>query len=301
MRGATEQGVLKASIVATVTIGAIGVVFGVLTGSLSIMFDGVFGAVDASMTLLALQVSRLIAGAPSRRFQMGFWHIEPLVLAFNGALLTVICGYAFVNAVGALIGGGHDLAFDWALAYAAVTVVICLAMLLYVRAANRAIGSALLALDVKSWLMSCLISASLLIAFLIAWAIGGTRFESWSPYADPAILAVLALCLIPLPLATVVSAAKQVLLVAPPTLDARVRDAAEAAVARHGFLGCRTYVAGVGRSQVIEVYLIVPPDRPIGLIAELDAVREELGAAIGEGGRDRWLTIAFTGDPKWAD
>ncbi|MFD1705014.1 cation diffusion facilitator family transporter [Methylopila henanensis] len=297
----TEQTVLKISIAATVGIGLIGVAFGVLTGSLSIMFDGVFGGLDATMTLLSLQVSRLIAGAASRRFQMGFWHVEPLVLAINGGLLTLLCVYAFVNAVGSLLGGGHALAFDWALAYAVITVAICLGMLVFVRGANRRIGSALLALDVKSWLMSCLISASLLAAFLVAWALDGTRFAHWTPYADPAILAVLTACLIPVPFTTVIAAVKEVLLVAPQELDARVRAAAEAAVARHGFEGARTYVAKVGRSQVIEIYLLVPAGRAIGSIAELDAVREEIGAAIGGAGRDRWLTIAFTGDPKWAD
>lgn len=300
-RNTDEQGVLKRSIAATVAIGLIGVVFGVLSGSASILFDGVFGGLDASMTLLALLVSRLIAGEASRRFQMGFWHVEPLVLAINGGLLTLLCVYAFLNAAGSLLSGGHELAFDWALAYAALTLAICLVLLVYVRRANRSIGSALLALDVKSWLMSCLISASLLLAFLVAWALEGGPYQNWTPYADPAILAVLTALLIPVPASTVVAAVKEILLVAPAELDARVRAAAEAAVAKHGFDGCRTYVAKVGRSQVIEIYLIVPADRSIGPIAAFDAVREEIGAAIGGEGRDRWLTIAFTGDPKWAD
>ena len=74
MTAPTEQAVLKRSIAATIVVGTTGVLFGLLSGSVSIVFDGVFSAVDASMTLLALVVRHKIAN-PSNRFQMCFWHI----------------------------------------------------------------------------------------------------------------------------------------------------------------------------------------------------------------------------------
>lgn len=296
-----EQRVLKRSIAVTIFIGASGVLFGVLSGSLSIAFDGMFSVVDAAMTFLALIVARLIARETSNRFQMGFWHIEPMVLAFNGALLSLLSLYAFVNAVGSLLSGGRVLVFDWAIGYAVITVAACLSMFVYVRRANRAIGSELLALDVKGWAMSGLITAALLLAFIAGYGLQGGPYARFVPYLDPAILAVLAICLVPIPLKTVYSAVKDIFLVAPADLDRHVREVAEAAVARHAMSDVRTYVAKVGRSRLIEVHFIVPATFPVGSIARLDAIREEVGAAIGGSVRDRWLTIVFTGDPKWAD
>ncbi len=113
-----------------------------------------FSVVDAAMTGMALLVTRLIARQTSGRFQMGFWHLEPIVLLFNGGLLTLLSAYAFVNAVGTLLSGGRELEFGWAIAYAAVIVAICLAMFLIGRRQNREIRSELLALDVKGWAMS---------------------------------------------------------------------------------------------------------------------------------------------------
>ncbi|WP_062204322.1 cation diffusion facilitator family transporter [Aureimonas sp. AU12] len=296
-----EDIVLKRSIAMTVVVGASGVAFGILSGSLSIAFDGVFSAVDAAMTGLALLVTRLIARDTSRRFQMGFWHFEPIVLAFNGALLTLLSFYAFINAVGTILAGGRELVFDWAIGYAVLVVAICIGMVIYGRRANRSIGSQFLALDIKGWTMSGAITAALLLAFTIASLLEGTDYAWLTPYVDPAVLAVLTLCLIPVPLRTVVSALKDVFLVAPAKLDLEVRAAAEAAVARHGFLDARTYVAKAGRSKLVEVHFIVPAGFAIGSVGVLDAIREEVGEAIGGAGRDRWLTIAFTGDPKWAD
>jgi predicted Co/Zn/Cd cation transporter (cation efflux family) len=300
-RAASEQRVLRRSIAATILIGAFGVVFGILSGSLSIAFDGMFSVVDASMTALALLVARLIAGRPSRRFQMGFWHIEPMVLAFNGGLLTLLSVYAFVNAVEALLSGGRELVFDWAIGYAVIVVAICAAMFVYGRRCNREIGSEFLALDVKGWAMSGLITAALLAAFAIAAFLQGGPLAAWTPYVDPAVLAVLTLVLIPVPLRTVLSAMKDIALVAPPELDRRVAEVARGIVARHGFLDARTYVAKSGRSEVIEMHFILPPDHPAQSIRDYDAIRTEIGAAVGGRPDDRWLTIAFTADPRWAD
>lgn len=36
-------------------------------------------------------------------------------------------------------------------------------------------------------------------------------------------------------------------------------------------------------------------------IDKLDAIRAEIGEEIGEPSPDRWLTIAFTGNIRWAD
>jgi predicted Co/Zn/Cd cation transporter (cation efflux family) len=298
---ASEQTVLKRSILATILVGSIGIGFGVLSGSLSIVFDGVFSAVDASMTALALVVSRLIARQTSRRFQMGFWHIEPMVLAVNGSLLIALSFYAFVNAVSGLLSGGRELEFGWAIVYAAVVAAICLAMFLTGRRANRAIGSELVALDVKGWAMSGLITTALLVAFALAALLEGTPYEWMMPYVDPAVLAILTLVIIPVPVRTVWSAIGDIFLVAPSALDEEARSAAGKAAERYGFAGFRTYVAKVGRSRLIEVHFLVPADFPIASVETLDAIRAEVAAGIGGRPEDRWLTIAFTGDPRWAD
>lgn len=301
MKPPDEQTVLKRSIAATILVGLTGVVFGLLSGSLSIVFDGVFSAVDASMTLLALGVTQLISKQVSNRFQMGFWHIEPMVLVFNGALLILLSFYAFLNAVGSLLSGGRMVELDWAIGYAVVIAIVCATMAIYGRRMNRTIRSEFLALDVKGWIMSGTITVALLLAFTTAAFLKGTAYETWVPYVDPAIVAVLTVCIIPLPLRTVYSGLKEIFLVAPADLDRHVQAIAKDAVARHGLLDYRTAVAKVGRLRMIEIHLIVPPDKDIGSVTTLDAIRSEIGAALGGNERDRWLTIAFTGDVKWAE
>ncbi|MBN9490941.1 MAG: cation diffusion facilitator family transporter [Alphaproteobacteria bacterium] len=295
-----EQRILKLSIGVTIVLALFGLAFGLVSGSLSIVFDGVFSVIDAAMSGLALFVSRLVTRqTENRRFQFGFWHIEPMVLAFNGGTLMLLCFYAFVNAIGSFLAGGRQLAFDWAMAYAVVVCAGCFGMYFYQRRANRRIGSDFVQLDAQSWLMSALITSALLVAFLAAIMAKGTSFDPWLPYVDPVVLAVLSLCLIFVPVRTVRRALTEILLITPPDLDEHVRSVMKRVVEEYRFLSFTSYVAKVGRAQFIEIHIAVNPKWPVDSVATADAVRREIAEALGGEGPDRWLTIDFTADPHW--
>lgn len=306
----TEQGVLRISIIVTFVLAVIGIVFGLLSGSFAIVFDGVYALTDATMTIVALLVANLIASStavgPARsklvkHFTMGFWHLEPMVLGLNGIMLSGAAIYALINAVGSIMSGGRELNFDQAIIYAVVTLAVTIGMAIYGHRANRTIQSDFVALDAKAWVMSASLTAALFIAFVFGYLVQGTNLEWTSPYVDPVVLAVVCVIIIPIPLGTIKQALADILLVTPADLKRHVDQVAEDTVKRHGFLDYRAYVARVGRGRQIELFFIVPSDWPARRLQEWDLIRDEVGEALGDEGPDRWLTIAFTTDPEWAD
>lgn len=308
--GITEQGALRFSIATTLAVAALGIVFGWLSGSFAIVFDGVYSLVDGAMTMIALLVSRLIAGYASvgaqdrrfaDRFTMGFWHLEPMVLALNGLMLTGAAVYAFINAVGSLFDGGRALQFGQAIVYASITLLACSAMAAFALRVNRRLRSQLVALDAKGWMMSGAITAALLLAFVVGALVEGTSLAWIAPYIDPAVLALVCVVIIPMPLSTIRQALADILLVTPAELKREVDAVAAATVARHGFASHRAYVARVGRGRQIELYFIVPAGWPPRKLESWDAIRDEVGAALGDASPDRWLTIVFTSDVEWAE
>ncbi len=305
-----EQNLLAASIAVTILLAVIGVVFGFISGSLSIAFDAVYSLIDASMSVLALFVARLIITSSTsghlarrlqNRFTMGFWHLEPIVLGLNGTILLTIAIYALINAINSLLDGGNVLVFDEAILFAVFAFTISAFMTGLEYVLNKRIGSDFILLDMRSWFMSACISAALLVAFTIGYLVQGTSYQWMAAYVDPFTLAVVSAFIIPIPIGTVRQAFSEILLVTPPDLKIQVDEVAASAVERHGFLYYRAYVAKVGRAKQIEIYFVAPPDAPPRQLEEWDAIRDEVGLAIGDEGPDRWLTIAFTADPGWAE
>lgn len=306
----SEQGFLRISILATIGVAAVGILFGLLSNSYSITFDGVYALADAGLSGVALAVSRLIAAHAAdsprsdrlrERFAMGVWHLEPMVLALNGALLMAVSIYALINAIGSLMAGGRDLEFGWAIAYAVVVLAVCVGMAAAGARANRRLRSALVGLDVRAWMMSGGITGALLIAFAIGLGIERTRWDWLAPYIDPAALAVVCLAIIPLPVSVVRRALADILLVTPSGLRDEVEEIARQISERHGLGGHRSYVARVGRARLIELYFLVPAGAPPRSIDYWDAIRDEVGDLIGGDEAERWLTIVFTGDREWAE
>ncbi|WP_028379428.1 cation diffusion facilitator family transporter [Legionella pneumophila] len=297
--GLHERRALKISIAATFLLAVVGILFGLLSGSLAIVFDGMFNMVDTVISILAFFVARLLTSKGNRRFQYGYWHIEPMVLVLNGCILILLCTYALVNAIGSLMSGGHELNFDWAFVFALLVFFLSTGMYFYLIKKNRKIKSEFLRLDIQSWLMSALISTSLLLAFGIATFLHDGTYGYFTPYIDPLILAILTAFLIFVPIAAVRDAMRDIFRMAPLDLDKKIREFLDELIKQRNFKSYTSYVAKIGRAQFIEIHIVVPMGYPISSIEALDEIRNEITLAIGEDTPQRWLTIAFTANEKW--
>lgn len=304
----TEQGVLSLSIAASFAMAAAAVAFGLLANSSLIIFDGIYGLIDVVMTWLSLLVVRLISLSTNvdalqsrlnQRFTMGFWHLEPIVLGVSGTLMIGAALYAAVNAVDALMSGGRHIALGPAIVFAVLSIIAESALAIFVRRANRRIGSEFVGLDAKNWMVAAAMSGAYLLAFGGGWLLRGTSWAWVVPYIDPAILLVVCVFVVLAPLGTVRRALSDILLITPLALQAHVDEVARAVVAKHGFIEHRSYVAKVGRGDQIELFFVVPENDPPRALVEWDRLRDEIGEALGEESPDRWLTIMFTTDREW--
>jgi predicted Co/Zn/Cd cation transporter (cation efflux family) len=294
-----EQRLLKISIVVTTLVGAGGLGAGWMLNASAIMFDGIYSLIDVLVTIGSLSVSRLVAREGTRRFQYGFWHLEPLQETVGGAILATACIYAGIDAIEGLLHGGHAIEFGTAIAWAAILGVVGFAMAAIMRRKSRKLGSALLAMDARTWLVSATLSFALLGGFGLAIAMEGTRFAHWIPLVDPAVLLVVALLTLPVPLLGTVRAFREILQVSPDALDRKVRVVMDAIVAKYEFLDYSSHVQRMGRMQFIEIHVLVPEVLRFGPISRADAVRNEIADALGEDLSTTWLTIDFTGDRAW--
>lgn len=299
MDAEAEQRTLKLSIVLTVVLGVLGVAAGLITGSQAIIFDGMYSFVDVVPTIVSLLVVKLLAQGTSQRFQYGYWHLEPLVAVLRDSLLVVACIYAAVDAVKTLSsGGGHDVEYARAAAWAAVLCVIGFAMTIFLRRRARMLRSPMLEVDARSWASNSLLSLSLLVGFAIGAVITRTRFQGWIPYVDSIVLLCMAVILLPLPLLGLWRSMRDVLQIAPGELDGRVHAVMDSLLKSRGFLEYSSYIAKVGRGTFVEIHVLVPTDARID-VTTADAIRTEVSDNLKAGTPSFWLTIDFTADRRW--
>lgn len=300
MQGDTkEQKTLRASIAVTMLMAFMGVVFGLVSGSNAIVFDGVYSTVDSAMSLLALFVSRLLMKKGSARFQFGYSHFEPLVAAFNGSVLLLLCFYAFVDAISSFLSGGQIVAFDAAAAYSGTVCAACFAFYIYERRIARQLDSEFLRIDMQSWLMAGSITLALLVGFASAELLSYLGYPRYAPYADPTILMLLALGLLPIPLGIVKRALSDIFQVAPSELDQKVQSVMQATLQKYGFLDYESYVLKSGRTQMVDIHILVAPDY-VASVAEVDRIRKEVADQLAPEVRlDQWLSIDLTTRREW--
>jgi cation diffusion facilitator family transporter len=293
-----EQNALKLSIRVTLLIGVAGVLSGLLTRSQAIIFDGIYSFVDVLITLLSLIISQLIAREGSRRFQYGYFHLEPLVTTIGGAILSIACIYAGVTAVSNIMSGGHTVSYGKAAVWASVVSLCGSGMYVYIDKRSRELHSSLLALDARSWLVTAALSVALLAGFILAALLNRTSLQAWVPYLDPIMLLLIAVAVLPVPLTTVVRAMREVLQVAPDELDRKVKAAMDEITAQQGFLDYASHVAKIGRTLFVEIHVLVQPGSRIN-VETSDDIRKLLASRIRTAGPQLWLVLDFTADRHW--
>jgi cation diffusion facilitator family transporter len=298
MSADAEQRTLKFSIGLTVVLGVLGVVSGLVTNSQAIIFDGMYSFVDVVPTVVSLLVVKLIARGTSHRFQYGFWHLEPLVAVLRDAILMIACVYAAIDAIGALAGGGEEVEYSRAAAWAGFLCVIGSGMAVLLRRRAKLLQSPMLEVDARSWAVSASLSLALLVGFALAVALEGTSLQGWVPYLDAIALLAMALLMLPMPLVGLWRSMSDVLQVAPSELDAQVTAVMDAVVAERKFLDYTSYIAKAGRGRFVEIHILVPPDFHVD-VASADGLRSEVSQRLNAGEPRYWLTIDFTADRRW--
>lgn len=299
MDTAREQRILKFSIGVTVAVSAIGVLGGLLVGSQAILFDGIYSLVDFALTLVALSVVRLVAREGSPRFQYGYWHLEPMVEALGGAILSLACIYALANSIIGLSHGGNEVKVGAALGWAALLAAVDMVMAVWIGRHARQLHSGLLALDARAWLLTGWMSVAVVLAFLVTLTLYGGPRAHWIPYVDPLVLACISVVILPVPLRAAWRAMREVLQVAPDALDQRVQAVMQDFVAEHRFAGFTSHVAKIGRMQFIEIHVLTHPDADLGSIGQVDRLRDGIADRLQARDGRFWLTIDFTSDPAW--
>ena len=289
-----EAAALRLSMAGGVAFAVLGITVGMATGSSIILFDGFYAFVGIGLAWMALKAARLVGAGPTTTFPFGREGLTPLVVGFEGVALLATCGYASVEAVVTIAGGGGGVAGGWEMSYATVSFVVPVAVALRLR---RVRDSELVAAEATQWTAGAAPGLGLLAAFALARALDGTGWAAAAVYVDPVlVLAAAAVFAVP-PVRMVRTTLRELLEGAPAeTVRAPVQRAVDEARQRFGLAAPYLRMSKLGPKLYVELDFVV---EEAWTVRQADEVRHDLVDRLGPLPLDVWMSVEFSADPDW--
>lgn len=211
-----ECNLLKFSTFACFCFAALGIGLGLWAGSMVIVFDGAYSLVSLVLSLMALAASMYIrkpAGKAGKKVKPVSKRkaavIESLVVLTKGLVVGVVCLVSFASAMQAMFDGGREVNAGFALVFGIINVVGCLATYMAVRKQSGKRPSAILKAESSQWLMDTVISAAVLVGFLVAAGLMMTGLEEYAVYADPMMVILASVYFATVPVQMISESAKK--------------------------------------------------------------------------------------------
>ena len=229
-----------------------GIVLGLWIDSLVILFDGAYSLISLLLSVLSLYAARIIRRPACEAYPFGLGAVEPLVIAVKGAVIALVCLVSLVSALTSVVNGGRAVNADIAIVFAAVSVVGCLLVWLYLKWAGREQNSGLIVAEHSQWLMDTVLSAAVLVGFSAAWWLEHSARAPLAVYADPVMMILISGWFIVVPVKMAAGAVRELLMAAP---SIELVDEVHEALRCEGIIPQQVRMAKVGPRLMLEINL----------------------------------------------
>ena len=206
-----ERRALRFSAISASLFAFTGLVLGLASGSITILFDSGYSLLSlvlASLSLFALQQARKPA---DDHYPFGRLTVEPLAVLLKGVVIAMVCIVSLVSAVWSLLDGGRLVTLDLALMFGLVNVIGCLLTWWWLARYARVARSSLLAAELRQWQMDTWLSAAVMLGFGLTWLLTQSPWASYARFADPVMVLVIAGYFLPMPIHMVRGALRELM------------------------------------------------------------------------------------------
>ena len=292
-----ERRGLLVSLVAGLGLAVFGVVLGVLIDSQIILFNGYYTLLGVGLTWMALRVSRVVVAGPTVRYPFGREALTPISIGFGAVALLATCVYAGIDAVLTILAGGSDPPGGASVLYAVLTLLCAGGLAWFLR--RSAPTSELARAEATQWQASGLLSVGMLVAFVVALVIEGSRWAHAARYIDPTLVIVACLAMAATPLQMIRTTFTELIEGVPDVdLQRPVLDVVDDVRSHYDLGEMHLRMSKLGPKLYVEIDFVVAPDWSV---VRSDEIRHRLRKALDALPQDVWITVEFTTDPHWGE
>ncbi|CDG02008.1 cation transporter [Clostridium chauvoei] len=241
------------------------------------MFDGLYSFISVILSLAALAVCNIIKKRDNKDFPFGKYILEPLVISVNSIVLIIMCLYSLNGAYKALISGGNSINAGSAIIYSIISVVGCGLFYLVIKKVGDETNSELIKSQSMQWLMDGVISAGVLIGFIVVEIILKTSLAPLARYIDPIMVIITSVVFLKTPINILKCSFKEIIgAKIPEEISVEVEKQVQVIKKEYNFIQAVTKVLKIGRSVKIEVNFILSDENIDISLEDMNSIKAKL-------------------------
>ncbi|MCZ0703229.1 cation diffusion facilitator family transporter [Natronobacillus azotifigens] len=297
-----EQTVLKISVYGALIFSVAGILLGLIINSQIVLFDGLYSLISLGLSTLSLFAAKFMRTADWKNYPFGKDKIEPLVVLLKYFVILLLVVASLFSAIVAIFSGGREIAVGIALQYSFVATVLCVGTTIYLKNAANKSDSALIRAEANQWYMDSFVSIGVLAGFLISYIFFHIDSLRWTvPYIDPIMVVIVSIVFIKVPITEMGSSIREVLDMKPKgRVPNQIKAFVKELTIKYDFDEHFVRVSKVGKTLWVEVDFVVKNTDVIETLADQDQIRQEIHTFLDQYSKQKWLTVSFTEDRKWA-
>lgn len=242
----------------------------------------------------SLTVCKIIKEKDNRDFYFGKYILEPLVITFNSFILIVMCLWSMVNSIKTLMSGGNSVDIGSAMIYAIVSTLGCGAVYWIILKKNKKEHSELIKSESVQWFMDFLLSAAVLVGFVVAIILSKTSYSYMIRYVDPLMVLAASMVCVKNPIKRFVTNLKEVIgMITPEKVNAQVEKQVLNIKKEYGFTRTDLRVMKRGRSIKIEVDFVNEEDLQEITLDEMNDIKHKIYSKVDTGKYYKDLELTF--------
>lgn len=256
-----EKSAMTVSLYANLFFVILELVMAIYTSSQAVLLDAVYDGIEFFMLLPSIFLIPLLYKPSNEKHPFGYMQLETVFLVVKGITMTAVTVGLIANSINILLHGGRLISFDTVAYFELSACVLGIAVTLYLKRKNKALNSPLLTVEMEGWKIDSIISLGMTAAFLLPMLVSAWWCQPLLPYLDQLITIILSMIMLPVPIKTVITGIRDLLLISPEEETiAEIKETLEPVLSSYTYSDLTYEILRTGRRLWISAYITLEKD-----------------------------------------
>ena len=210
-----EKKAMSVSLYANLMFVVVELVMAIVTGSQAVLLDGVYDGIEFVMLLPSIFLIPLLYKPSNEKYPFGHMQMETVFIVVKGITMITVTVGLITNSINILFHGGRTVDFGVVAWFELFACVLGIIVTFYLKRKNKAMNSPLITVEMQGWKMDSMLSLGMTAVFFLPVFLPFKGVGQLTPYLDPFITIVLSMIMLPIPVKTVFTGIRDLLLISP--------------------------------------------------------------------------------------